>query len=378
MSLWRGILQQRRDEWASSLRGLDGIEAKPEIYNENIPVFKHQGTGLVIRRELRSEEAYLKDYTPFKNKKDADYLKRMRLMEWLGSDLEEAGTIEDFLAGLRGEATAEEAYDAEEDVREGVEEGALDGVSEAETGLARTSTSIADIMWRLDEKEAGIGSFAGGGAGTGTLGGGGGGGASDVADLAELGEEENLEEAVQNLKAYGITTKRDLENFSMSWEGEVRHALEQAQERGKSHLGGTVYVYEDKRRILDMYRVRITVGRLKGEDVKPIQSRLDSFIKADTTPIPEHKHLREAWAKSDIAKEQLKEIFKTWKASAEGKAHMRANPGMASHALLAGRTNYQSLYELLTDLGIKPPGYAPPQPKRVLAMKKPSVGGGAT
>jgi hypothetical protein len=374
MSLWRGILQQRRDEWASSLRGLDGIEAKPEIHNENVPVFRHQGTGLVIRRELRSEEVYLKDYTPFKNKKDAEYLKRIRLMEWLGSDLEEALTIEQFLAGLRGEDTAEEAYEAQDDVRGS----AFDGVSEVGT-LARTTTSIADIMWRFDERDAERGTFAVGGAGTGTVGGGGGGGgASDVADLAELGEDENLEEAVQNLKAYGITTKKDMENFSLSWEGDLRHITEQAKEKGIVKGGIDVLQYQDKRRILDLYRLRINVGRLKGEDVKPIQSRLDSFIKTDTIPTPEHKHLREAWAASKIPKDGLKEIFKTWKASAEGKAMLKANPGMASHALLAGRTNYASLYELLTDLGIKPPGYAPPPARRVIVLKKPSVGGGAT
>jgi hypothetical protein len=107
MSLWRGILQQRRDEWTSSLRGLDGIEAKPEIYNENIPAFRHNGTSLVVRNELRSDEAFLRDFTPFDNKKGIEYLNKMRASEWLDANMPDTSLFGD---------TAIKAYVAQDDV----------------------------------------------------------------------------------------------------------------------------------------------------------------------------------------------------------------------------------------------------------------------
>lgn len=104
MSLFR-LLNERRDEWTSSLSGLDGLEAKPEIYNENIPAFKHNPVHLVVRKELRSDEAFLRDFTPFNNKKDAEYLNKMRLTEWLDANMPDTT--------LLGDTTAE-AYHAQD------------------------------------------------------------------------------------------------------------------------------------------------------------------------------------------------------------------------------------------------------------------------
>jgi len=108
MSLWRGILQQRRDEWTSSLRGLDGIEEKPEIYNENIPAFRHNGAKLGFTKDLRTDEQAQKDFTPFQNKKSAEYLTQLRKAEWEGSNF-----VNDML-----NREAEEAYQAQEEIDE--------------------------------------------------------------------------------------------------------------------------------------------------------------------------------------------------------------------------------------------------------------------
>jgi hypothetical protein len=131
MSLWRGILQRKDDEWTSSFRGLDGIEVKPKIHNENIPVFKHHGTNLVNRKELRQEEAYLKDFTPFVGKKNPEYLRQLRNEEWGGSN----GTEEsDFLNMImnRQVVLAERAYLAEEELGEGFAADLFAGVFDAE------------------------------------------------------------------------------------------------------------------------------------------------------------------------------------------------------------------------------------------------------
>jgi hypothetical protein len=131
MSLWSGILQRKDDEWTSSFRGLDGIEAKPKIYSENTPVFTHQGTNLVNRKELRQEEAYLKDYTPFVSKKSPEYLRQLRNEEWGGSN----GTEEsDFLNMImnRQVVLAERAYLAQEEFGEGFAADLFAGVSDAE------------------------------------------------------------------------------------------------------------------------------------------------------------------------------------------------------------------------------------------------------
>ena len=383
MSLWRGILQQRRDEWTSSLRGLDGIEAKPKIYNENIPVFRHNEPHLVVRRELRSEEAYLKTYTPFKNKKDAKYLERIRA-EWLGSNLDDDLSLEGFLAQIRGELTAGEAYEAQDDL--GSEHSV--GISEGEAIEEETESEI-DRMWRLDEwgkVDEGAeprGTFVGGGAGTGTAGGGGGSAAEDVANLEELGEEGNLDDAVQNLKSYGITTRGELENFVLGWEADVRGALEKAKVDAKGEEGGMLergkISSTDKHRIIEMYRVRMNISRLTGkEDAKSFQARMVSFIRGqETIPTAKEKPIKDAWAKSGINKDRLRDILKDWKASPEGKAKIKATPGLADYTLLGGRDNYNVLYELLAELGIKPPGYTEPV-RRVLSIKeKASVGGGA-
>jgi hypothetical protein len=115
MSLWRGILQQRRDEWASSLRGLDGIEAKPQIYNENIPVFAHHGAKLGFKKDLRTDEQAQKDFTPFVNKKSPEYLARMRNTEWLDSEMPETTfpQVQALFVAMGGRDAGEE-YEAQD------------------------------------------------------------------------------------------------------------------------------------------------------------------------------------------------------------------------------------------------------------------------
>jgi len=112
MSLWRGILQRRDDEWTSSLRGLDGIEAKPVFHNENIPAFRHHGAKLGFKKDLRTDEQAQKDFSPFVNKKLREYLKNLR-SGWYGSNLD-TGFL-DFLLSPE-EAEARDAYRAQEDV----------------------------------------------------------------------------------------------------------------------------------------------------------------------------------------------------------------------------------------------------------------------
>ena len=114
MSLWRGILQRRDDEWTSSLRGLDGIEAKPVFHNENIPAFKHNPVHLVVRKELRSEEDFLMDFTPFICKKTEEEKARLR-QGWLGSNTEDKDALQAFLNAFLGIDDAEEAYEAQDD-----------------------------------------------------------------------------------------------------------------------------------------------------------------------------------------------------------------------------------------------------------------------
>lgn len=115
MSLWRGILQRRDDEWTSSLRGLDGREAKPKIYNENIPVFAHQGAKLGFNKDLRTDEQAQKDFTPFVNKKSPEYLARMRNTEWLDSEVPGSSIpqLQALNAALGGRG-AEEAYEEQD------------------------------------------------------------------------------------------------------------------------------------------------------------------------------------------------------------------------------------------------------------------------
>lgn len=111
MSLFR-LLNERRDEWTSSFRGLDGIEAKPEIYNENIPAFRHQGARLGFKKDLRTDEQAQKDFTPFVNKKSPEYLASLRNSEWEGSNPTELG----FAAFFNPEAAeAEENYQAQDE-----------------------------------------------------------------------------------------------------------------------------------------------------------------------------------------------------------------------------------------------------------------------
>lgn len=111
MSLFR-ILQERRDEWISSLRGLDGIEAKPKIYNEMIPVFAHCGPRLGFNKDLRTDEQAQKDFTPFINKKPQEYLDKLRASEWLDANMPNTiqERVQSFFTGLGGGRTAREAY----------------------------------------------------------------------------------------------------------------------------------------------------------------------------------------------------------------------------------------------------------------------------
>jgi hypothetical protein len=131
MSLWRGILQRRDDEWTSSLRGLDGIEAKPEIYNENIPAFRHNGAKLGFKKDLRTDEQAQKDFTPFKNKKEPSVLKKLR-QDWLGSNFDM--NLEDWIAGVLGGTSAREAYEAQDAPFTDIDTGLFDDTEEPYPG----------------------------------------------------------------------------------------------------------------------------------------------------------------------------------------------------------------------------------------------------
>jgi hypothetical protein len=77
----------------------------PELPSEQKPIFRLGYTGgLVCRRELRTEEAFLKSFTPFVNKKKHDYLKRLRTALFEPSG-DEASLIDRWLSlgGIRTE-----------------------------------------------------------------------------------------------------------------------------------------------------------------------------------------------------------------------------------------------------------------------------------
>jgi len=76
MKQWRNILE--RGDYIGSFKGLDKLALKPEIPSEQEGLRLAYEGGLVYRRELRTEEEYLKSFTPFVNKKDAASLTRMR------------------------------------------------------------------------------------------------------------------------------------------------------------------------------------------------------------------------------------------------------------------------------------------------------------
>jgi hypothetical protein len=125
MKHWRGILQRADDDWTASARGLDTLALKPKILSEQKPIFRlgYEG-GLVCRRELRSEENYLKSFTPFVNKKTPEYLRQKRNASF------EPNGIDDSFFTLGGERTEAGAIEEEEEYTEGEVGGG--GVSDEE------------------------------------------------------------------------------------------------------------------------------------------------------------------------------------------------------------------------------------------------------
>ena len=106
MKKWRNILQ--RDDYIVSFKGLDSLALKPEIPSEQKPIFRlgYEG-GIVCRRELRTEEEYLKDFTPFVNKKTSEYLEAMR-KAWFEPNGLEDSVYDMFFGNARTEADAVE------------------------------------------------------------------------------------------------------------------------------------------------------------------------------------------------------------------------------------------------------------------------------
>ena len=343
MSL-RSILQRRGDEWTSSLRGLDGIEAKPKFHNENVPVFKHHGTNLVVRKELRSDEAFLKDFTPFKGKKDAYYLSRLR-KEWLDSNVDDSLTLEGFFASIGGYETAAEVYEAEEDL----------GEPEDDEFPASVTLSFTDFEAKAEEEKAAEASMKGGGGAT---------AASVAPTMADyLGEElrESLEDeklelsgAIATLKQYGLESRKDIETFVDTFEGNFASTKEALL---ASKSSGLKYDYTLKRDAIELLRTRIITARLLSDEetVKTLKSELSSIERLATRGIPESlREVAKAWAEIKISYADVKKLFKDWKASPRGKAQLKGNPSAAAHAKLGGRTNITSIKELLTDLGLHP------------------------
>jgi hypothetical protein len=338
MSL-RGILQRRGDEWTSSLRGLDGIEAKPRFHNENVPVFKHHGTNLVIKKELRSDEAFLKDFTPFKGKKDAYYLKRLR-KEWLDSNVDDSLTLEGFLASIGGYETAAEVYEAEEDLES----------SEDDEFPASVTLSFTDFQAKLEEERAAVTSMVGGGAATGEA-------ESVWVEDEELEEnQEELRIAVDTMKHYGLETKEDIAKFIGTFPGEYLASKEALLSTKQVVDGSARYNYNQKQAVLQVLRTRITVAKLLGDEktVKTLKSDLHQIERMATTPHPTNPDVSAAWAKVKISMKDLKQVFKDWKASSRGKALIKSNTAAAAVAKLGGRTNINSVKELLADLNIHP------------------------
>lgn len=120
MKQWKNILQRGDDVFTASSRGLDRLALKPEIPSEQKPIFRlgYEG-GLVCRRELRSEEEYLKSFTPFVNKKTPEYLEAMR-KAWFEPNGLDDSIYDMFFGGQRTAADAVREQEEFEDEEESV------------------------------------------------------------------------------------------------------------------------------------------------------------------------------------------------------------------------------------------------------------------
>ena len=165
MKQWRNILQRGDDVWTASSRGLDKLALKPEIISEQKPVFRlgYEG-GLVFRRELRSEEEFLKDFTPFVNKKTSEYLEEMRKAWFEPNGLDDS--IYDMFFG--GERTAAEAVREQEEYEHEEEEFIHDDwaslFSGAEEPLSTVASDIRGILERHEPSSEARASVGGGGS----------------------------------------------------------------------------------------------------------------------------------------------------------------------------------------------------------------------
>lgn len=324
MSLWRGILQRRDDEWTSSLRGLDGIEAKPVFHNENIPAFKHNPVHLVVRKELRSEEDFLMDFTPFICKKTEEEKARLR-QGWLGSNLE-GDALKDFLTALWGGETAEEAYEAQDEAGEPVT--SLFGSED----LPITTTSMGEI--KLVEGRTGFVVIGGGGR------------ERDLAEIEGGGRMAGeisvaLASATGQLKAMGITTP----------EG-VRDALERAEATIARLKAEGIKSHADKQALIDAYKLQGNIYTVLG---RAEEARTARGLQAETTrgrslltETAEFKQWEEAVNPSTGKRFTFKEL----------KEYYKGQVGASRDVGLTGRTNLRSMYELLSEKGIKPPSRA--------------------
>ena len=119
MALWVGNIRRKTDEFAFKARGLDTLAlAKAAAPSENKPVFNwHLRGGLVFRHELRSEEEFLKSFTPFVNKKTPEQLKRLRKAFFEPNGKGES-LIDEWLslAGIKGEGMSIEEQEELENI----------------------------------------------------------------------------------------------------------------------------------------------------------------------------------------------------------------------------------------------------------------------
>lgn len=248
MKKWRGILQRGDDVWTASSRGLDTLALKPEIISEQKPIFRfgYRG-GLVCRRELRSEEAYLKSFTPFFNKKTPDYLKRLRtaffepngegeeslLETWLslGGGRSEGLTIEQeeelhnifmefFGTRIPRYRPTPEGYEAPPVEEEGAA-AEMVSISGVETDFTFTTPEdIRSIMRGLDEFEReGPARSEAVGAGSASVGGAAGGGAmpemtEDESEVAQTAE--HIMDSISKLDAFRRHLSRAADNKTLT------------------------------------------------------------------------------------------------------------------------------------------------------------------
>jgi len=319
MSVWRGILQRKDDEWTSSFRGLDGIEEKPEIYNENIPAFKHNGVHLVNHKELRSDEAFLEDFSPFVCKKTDEEKRRLR-EDWFGSNVE-SDTLQAFLDSVLGQpsATAEDyaAIDAQEL-----------SLFEGSTG-GKTESDIESILHRLESK-----SFGGGIQ------------AATMAGGFSVGREDDLDEVESSVKLpeEALKSATYLRTQNITQITQLQDALENA-EATIERLKGNLTSEDEKDELLRAYHTQSHIYNILGqaEKAKAAQSNKTRLTTSETFL-------------------QENPIYQSWKAVErdytykEMKAHFTSNLSKSSYGTgLGDARNKESMIALLVKHSIAPP-----------------------